>query len=170
MLMSSHAAAFLDRDGVLNVDHGYVATLERFEWLAGALEGVKILNRAGYLVVVVTNQSGIARGYYSEVQFLEFTKWMIREAELYGARIDAVYHCPHGPLDGCECRKPKSGLILRAVEEMDIDVQKSILIGDKVSDVQAGEAAGVRSWLTEGQSLDGLLNLILSMDDISVPL
>ena len=130
-------AVFLDRDGVLNVDRGYVHRPEDFEWNLGAIDAVRAINTAGYLAVVVTNQSGIARQYYKEEDFRTLTQWMNSELAANGARLDAVYHCPHHAegsdpkfaLD-CDCRKPKPGLLLRAIADLDIDPERSFLIGD----------------------------------------
>lgn len=146
-------AAFLDRDGVLNVDKGYLFRSEDFEWIPGAIEAVKRLNDRGYLVFVVTNQSGVARGYYSEEDVTRLHDWMNGELAGHGARIDKFYYCPHyteGPASGyvkaCQCRKPLPGLILAAFAEWDIDREKAFLIGDKDSDMAAAAAAGIRGY------------------------
>jgi len=143
-------ALFLDRDGVINLDHGYVHTPENFEFVDGIFEMVAAANRAGYLVVVVTNQAGIGRGYYSESQFHALTNWMKTKFAEHGGKIDAVYFCPHHPTEGsgiyrqeCDCRKPAPGMIFAAMRKFDIDLNKSILIGDKMKDIQAANAAGI---------------------------
>lgn len=164
-----YRAAFLDRDGVLNVDRGYVSRAEDFEWIAGAIEAVRRLNEAGYLVIVVTNQSGIARQYYTEVDFAALMAWMRRELVSRGARLDAVYHCPHR-VDGgdpafaidCDCRKPKPGMLLRAIADLDIDPSQSFLIGDKQADMEAANAAGVSGYLFEGGNLDAFVASLLA--------
>jgi D-glycero-D-manno-heptose 1,7-bisphosphate phosphatase len=155
-----HAAAFLDRDGVLNVDHGYVCKSRDFEWIAGAREAIRYLNDAGYLVVVVTNQSGIARGYYTEAEFQALHRWIDERLREFEARIDAVYFCPHLPdavlpmyRQECECRKPRPGMLLQAVLELDIDPTRSFLIGDEASDCAAAAAAAVASYLFIGFDL-----------------
>ncbi|WP_296643812.1 D-glycero-beta-D-manno-heptose 1,7-bisphosphate 7-phosphatase [Roseinatronobacter sp.] len=143
-------AAFLDRDGVINCDHGYVYRREEFEFLPGAIVGMRRLVRAGFALIVVTNQSGIARGYYDAADFESLTGWMLNELAQAGAPVLAVYHCPHHP-DGvvpglatpCNCRKPAPGMLLRARDEHRIDMARSILIGDRVSDMAAARAAGV---------------------------
>ena len=147
-------ALFLDRDGVINVDHGYVHTPERFDFIDGIFEVVAAANRAGYLVVVVTNQAGIGRGYYSEAQFHVLTDWMKARFAERGLSIDAVYFCPHHPEHGigeygreCDCRKPSPGMLLQAERELRIDMARSIFIGDKLSDMAAGRAAGVSTLL-----------------------
>jgi D-glycero-D-manno-heptose 1,7-bisphosphate phosphatase len=144
-------AVFLDRDGTLNEDKGYVYRKEDFNWLPGVKEAIKYLNDLGYLVIVVTNQAGIARGYYSEQQMHELHEFINKELAEIGAHIDAYYYCPHHPTEGkppylqdCDCRKPKPGLILRAAKDWDIDLEASIGIGDKDSDIQAFEGAGLK--------------------------
>lgn len=146
-------AAFLDRDGVLNVDKGYLYRSEDFEWIPGAIEAVKRLNDHGFLVFVVTNQSGVARGYYGEDDVARLHAWMNDELAKHGARIDKFYYCPHyteGPaseyVKACQCRKPLPGLILAAFAEWDIDREKSFLIGDKDSDLVAAAAAGITGY------------------------
>ncbi len=147
---SERPALFLDRDGVINEDSGYVYRIDDFRFLPGALEGCRRFHDAGYMIVVVTNQAGIARGYYTENDFKVLTRWMCSQFTKFGAPISAVYHCPHHP-DGivrqystiCECRKPAPGLLIRARKDLSIDMRHSILVGDKVSDVLAAQAANV---------------------------
>lgn len=153
-------AVFLDRDGVLNVDHGYVATPERWEWIPGARDAVKWCNDHGYLVVVVTNQSGIGRGYYEEAQFFHLMRWVNDQLRAMGGHIDAVYHCPHHPeavvsrfRRACDCRKPGPGLIDRAVAEWDIDLGRSVMIGDCPRDMEAAAARGLPGYLFPGGDL-----------------
>jgi len=143
-------ALFLDRDGVINIDHGYVHRPVDVEFLDGIFELVAEAKRAGYLVVVVTNQAGIGRGYYSEADFQELMDWMKSRFVEHGGQIDAVYFCPYHPEHGVgkylresDCRKPAPGMLLQAQRELDIDMERSILIGDKPSDMTAGLAAGV---------------------------
>ncbi|MEO9090909.1 MAG: HAD family hydrolase [Rhodanobacter sp.] len=148
--MTGKKALFLDRDGVINVNHGYVCTPERTEFIDGIFELCRAAKRAGHLLVVITNQAGIGRDYYSEQQFLDYMDWMRAEFERRGAALDAVYHCPHHPTEGvgdyrreCDCRKPAPGMILRAAQDLDLDLARSTLVGDKATDVAAGRAAGV---------------------------
>ncbi len=143
-------AVFLDRDGVLNVDNGYVSKVDDFEFIEGVIDACKKLKEKGYLLVVITNQSGIARGYFSEEQFHTLTEWMDWSLADRGVDLDGIYYCPHHAEKGigefkidCDCRKPKPGMLLSAIEELNIDVSNSILVGDKVSDIQAGIASGV---------------------------
>ena len=143
-------AAFLDRDGVINVDKGYVHCWSDFEFIQGSIEGMKTLQESGYTLVIVTNQSGLARGFYTEEQYRLLNKALIRHLSKYRVYIAGIYHCPHHP-DGaikslaikCECRKPKPGLINQAVKELGIDKNSSLLIGDKISDLEAARSAGV---------------------------
>lgn len=143
-------ALFLDRDGVVNVDYGYVHAPEECVFVDGIFDLVRLANATDYQVVVVTNQAGIGRGYFSEAQFLAFMDWM-REAFIgQGARIDRVYFCPHHAEAGvgaykqaCSCRKPQPGMLIAAQRELDLDLASSIIVGDKLSDLEAGARAGV---------------------------
>jgi len=148
--MSPVPALFLDRDGVINVDRGYVHKKEDFEFIEGIFDLCKAAKKWGYLLFVITNQAGIARGYYSEEDFLELTNWMCAVFEEKGIKIDKVYYCPYHPEHGIGrykvdsfYRKPGPGMILEAAREFGVDLAKSVLIGDKESDIQAGLAAGV---------------------------
>lgn len=143
-------ALFLDRDGVINLDHGYVHAPAATEWIPGIFELCQAARGAGYPIIVVTNQAGIARGLYSEQAFLDYTRWMHGEFARRGIPLLATFYCPHhptagaGPLTGpCECRKPKPGMIRAALDEFGIDAGRSVLVGDKDSDASAGEAAGI---------------------------
>ena len=145
-----HSALFLDRDGVINIDHAYVSKIETFEFVDGIFELCRRAKERGFLLCVVTNQSGIGRGYYTEKDFLLLTDWMCEVFRKNGAVIDKVYFCPTHPEFGIGVykthsphRKPGPGMILQATQELDIDLAKSILVGDKETDIQAGIAAGV---------------------------
>ena len=146
----SHRAAFIDRDGVLNVEHGFVHRIEDFVLLPGALAALAALQAAGYRRVVVTNQSGIARGLYTEADFERLMSEVRGRLRAEGVSVDAVEYCPHlpdAPLEqyrrACACRKPEPGMLLKAIRTLDIDPASSFLVGDRISDVQAGRAAGV---------------------------
>jgi D-glycero-D-manno-heptose 1,7-bisphosphate phosphatase len=148
--MPDHPAAFLDRDGVINEERNYVHRIEDFRFLPGALAACRKFVEAGYLLVVVTNQAGIARGYYDAADFERLTRWMEARFSEAGAPLSAVYHCPHHPdakigrlRRACDCRKPAPGLILEAQRDLGIDLSRSFLVGDKLSDIEAGRAAGV---------------------------
>ena len=141
---------FLDRDGVINVNHGYVHDPENFEFIDGIFDVARAAHATGYKLIVITNQSGIGRGYYSEQQFHELTAWMCNEFLNAGAPIEKVYFSPFHPTAGFGdykkddvSRKPRPGMIHQAQREMNLNLESSILIGDKVSDIQAGIAAGV---------------------------
>lgn len=143
-------AAFLDRDGVINVDRGYVFRREDFEFVPGVLEGACRLVELGHALVVITNQSGIGRGLYSERDFLALTGWMEGEFAAAGAPLAGVYYCPHHPSEAtgayridCACRKPAPGMLLRAASELSLDLGASVLFGDRASDLMAAKAAGV---------------------------
>lgn len=146
----SHAALFLDRDGVINQDYGYVHKPEDVVFVDGIFELVSAAKQAGYPVIVVTNQAGIGRGYYSEADFNNLMDWMKARFAEHGGQIDAVYFCPfhleHGVGDYKKDsfdRKPNPGMLLRAAEEYGLDLSRSIMIGDKDSDMQAASKAGV---------------------------
>lgn len=143
-------AIFLDRDGTLNVDHGYVHEIDQFHFIDGSIEALKQLKEMGYLLVLVTNQSGIARGYFSEAQFLQLTEWMDWSLADRGVDLDGIYYCPHH-IEGkgeykqeCDCRKPKSGMLLQAIKELNIDPQQSVMVGDKLEDLLAGKGANIK--------------------------
>lgn len=153
-------AAFFDRDGVLNVDKSYLYRIEDLEWIDGAKEALAYLTQQGYTIFVVTNQSGIARGYYSVDDMNKLHDFMAQQVAAAGGKIEKFYYCPHLP-EGkiaeyaveCDCRKPKPGLILRAFEEYDIDKDNAFLIGDKPRDVESAEAAGIKGYLFSGGNL-----------------
>lgn len=153
-------AIFFDRDGTLNVDVHYLHDPEQFVWVDGAIDAIRWANTHGYLVIVVTNQSGIARGYYDEAAVQRLHDWMNAELAKHGAHIDAFYYCPHhteGIVPAytkvCACRKPAPGMLLRAIAEYDIDPAVSLLIGDGEHDVVAAANAGVKGVLYPGGNL-----------------
>lgn len=141
-------AAFFDRDGTINIEVNYLHKIEDFQFVAGVPQLVKEYNDAGYKVIVVTNQAGIARGYYSEANMHKLHEHINEQLALYGAHIDAFYFCPHHPsiTGDCNCRKPKTGMIEQAIKDFDIDVSQSILFGDKPWDIEAGEKCGIESY------------------------
>lgn len=136
-------AIFLDRDGIINIDKGYVYRIDDFEFCDGIFDICRHFNTLGYALIVVTNQSGIGRGYYSENDFNKVTHWMLESFRRNQVHITAVYHCPHRPDQECSCRKPRPGMLLQAAKEHRINLSKSWLIGDKKSDIEAAIAAGV---------------------------
>lgn len=153
-------AVFLDRDGVLNVDVDYLYKIEDFRWIEEAPQALAYLAERGYKLFVVTNQSGIARGYYTVEDMQKLHDYMQQELQKFGVQIEKFYYCPHHK-DGkvakyavdCSCRKPKPGMILQALEEYDIDAAASFLIGDSKRDVEAANAAGIAGYLYTGGSL-----------------
>lgn len=143
-------ALFLDRDGVINMDRGYVHRAENTDWLPGIFDLCRSMANAGLVIVVVTNQAGIARGLYSEGQFLDYTRWVHDTFRGLGAPLLSTYYCPHHPSAGvgtllteCRCRKPSPGMLLDAAARHGIILEQSSLIGNKDSDIKAGLAAGV---------------------------
>ncbi|MBU2699021.1 D-glycero-D-manno-heptose 1 [Sporomusaceae bacterium BoRhaA] len=153
-------AIFLDRDGVINIDRGYVHRKEDFCWVDGAIETVRQFNELDYLVFVVTNQGGIARAFYTEQDVLDLHNWLQSELNKQGAHIDQFYYCPHH-VEGsvpehshvCSCRKPEPGMILAAAQEWPVDLNRSVMIGDKPSDMEAAKRAGVTGYLFCGGNL-----------------
>ncbi|MES4614359.1 MAG: D-glycero-beta-D-manno-heptose 1,7-bisphosphate 7-phosphatase [Ewingella sp.] len=143
-------AIFLDRDGTINVDHGYVHEIDQFQFIDGVIEACLQLKEMGFALVLVTNQSGIARGKFTEAQFMTLTEWMDWSLADRGVDLDGIYFCPHHPEGSvkefaqvCDCRKPMPGMFLTAKDELNIDMASSYIVGDKIEDLQAGIAAGV---------------------------
>lgn len=169
----SHAAvrpmALLDRDGVLNRDVGYPYRPDQIEWIDGAFDALRRLHEAGFRIVVVTNQSGIGRGFYNESDVQALHKWMRAEIERRGAQIASFYFCPYHPdatlieyrRDHPD-RKPSPGMLLRALTDFPTDASKSFMIGDRDSDLIAARAAGVKSYLFTGGNLDDFVANILN--------
>jgi D-glycero-D-manno-heptose 1,7-bisphosphate phosphatase len=159
-------AVFLDRDGVVIGDTHYVHSIEKVRLLAGSAEAIAELNRAGWPVVIVTNQAGVARGFFSIETLQKIHDHMAELLRGHGARVDGVYYCPHHP-EGelpeyrrvCECRKPKPGLLLRAARELSLDLTRSWMVGDRISDLEAGSAVGCRTVLVR-TGYGNLVNLL----------
>lgn len=147
-------AAFLDRDGVINVDPGYTFRIADFEFVAGVLPACARLAELGWALVVVTNQAGIGRGLYAESDFAVLSDWMRSRFEQAGAPLDGVYFCPHHPQAGCACRKPQPGMLLAAAAELGLDLPGSLFFGDKCEDMQAAQSAGLQHRILLGK--DGL--------------
>lgn len=143
-------AAFIDRDGVINEERGHVHRDEDFFLLPGVVDGLNLLQKAGYALVVVTNQAGIAKGLYDEARFQGLSAYMCDLLANEGVRLAGIYHCPHHP-EGiveryrcdCDCRKPRPGMLLHAAYDLGLVLSESVLVGDKVSDISAGRAAGL---------------------------
>lgn len=155
-------AVFLDRDGTVNEEVGYLRDLKQLKLIPGSGAAIRRLNDAGLIVVLVTNQSGIARGFFPESLVHETHALLQQMLRSEGARLDGIYFCPHHPTEGkthytmeCDCRKPGTGLIDRAARDLDIDVKESYVVGDKWSDVELGQRAGARTVLvTSGFAQD----------------
>ena len=146
-------AVFLDRDGTINIEKEYLYRAEDFEFIPGVPEAIRLLNEAGIMVVVVTNQSGVARGYYTEEDVESLHRHIAGKLEVSGAHVDVWLYCPHHPSGRgsyalpCDCRKPLPGMLHEAAARYDIDLENSIMIGDKLADIEAGTAAGCRTIL-----------------------
>ncbi|HAJ27275.1 MAG TPA: D,D-heptose 1,7-bisphosphate phosphatase [Syntrophus sp. (in: bacteria)] len=154
VVMTKFAAVFLDRDGTINEEVGYLDSLEKLRVLPEAFEAVRLINQAGMKTAVITNQSGIGRGFFDEAFVVRVHEEMHRLFLKEGALIDGFYYCPHHPTEGiglyrqtCSCRKPEPGLLLKAAEDLVIDLGKSYMIGDTPKDVKAGQMAGAKGIL-----------------------
>lgn len=156
-------AIFLDRDGTINIDHGFVHQIDDFQFIDGVIEAMQELKKMGYALVVVTNQSGIARGKYTEEQFMQLTEWMDWSLADRDVELDGIYFCPHHPEGSvaeyaqvCDCRKPKPGMLLSGQEQLNIDMAASYMVGDKREDMLAAQAAGVghKILVRSGQPID----------------
>ena len=147
---------FLDRDGVINKEVNYLCKIDDFEFIEGIFDACLYFQKLGYQIIIITNQSGIARGYYSEDDYQLISKWMLTQFEDKGITILDILHCPHGPDSTCDCRKPQPGLLLKAKSKHNIDMQKSWMIGDKERDIQAANAAGIQNTILvkSGHSID----------------
>jgi D-glycero-D-manno-heptose 1,7-bisphosphate phosphatase len=142
-------AVFLDRDGTIVEEVGYLHDPRQLVLIDGAAEAVRLLNEAGVPVLLAVNQAGIGRGYYTQEEMWATQQALEAQLAAVGVRLDGFYFCPHHPDAGCDCRKPQPGMLLRAAEERGIDLQRSFMIGDKLSDLQAGRRAGCRTVLVQ---------------------
>ncbi|MFY8274368.1 D-glycero-beta-D-manno-heptose 1,7-bisphosphate 7-phosphatase [Pseudoalteromonas sp. SSDWG2] len=157
----SNKAVFLDRDGVINVDHAYVHKPEDFEFIDGVFEACAAFSAMGYRLIVVTNQSGIARGYYTQEQFAQLSQWMKAQFAEHGVTIDAIYYCPHHPEKGqgiyltqCDCRKPEPGMLQQGIEAFSLDPSQCVMVGDKHGDMIAAKRCeiGTKVLVRSGQT------------------
>jgi histidinol-phosphate phosphatase family protein len=164
--LARRPAIILDRDGVINrrpPRAEYVRSWNEFEWLPGAAEALRLLRQAGYTVIVVSNQAGIARGAMTEADLAAINDRLMKETLGLGGRIDAIYYCPHGWDDGCDCRKPKPGMLFRAQHDFDLDLSRTVFVGDDERDAEAADAAGSPSRLvTEERSLLDIAHDVVS--------
>ncbi len=170
-MMESKKAIFFDRDGVLNTDDGYVHSMEALHWVDGAREMIAELSQKGWLIFVVTNQSGVARGYYTEDDVKKLHQEMNEEFARYGGQVTEFFYCPH--LEGaavpaydvcCDCRKPKPGMILRAMEKYGISAENAVLFGDGKRDIEAAERAGIRGFLFTGGNIKDFVSEKLKLN------
>ena len=157
-------AVFIDRDGTINRDVPYCSHPKDFELLPGVAEGIRLLNEHGFKVIVVTNQSGIARGYFTEEMLGKIHDKMSRELARHRAHIDAIYYCPHHPDENCDCRKPKPKLILQATSDLTTDLSKSYVVGDLNTDIEMGQQVGCRTIFVG--DISSLVNTRLKPDAI----
>ena len=148
-------AIFLDRDGTINVDYGYVYKVRDFKFIDGAIEGLKILNDLGYVLIVVTNQSGIGRGFFSENDFNRINDYMLEQLKNNGVYIKNVYYCPHVDKDNCNCRKPRLGMFYDAIKDFNIDIDSSFAIGDKARDLSICNKENIKGILITDSVIEG---------------
>ncbi len=152
MDVKKRRAVFLDRDGTINVEVGYLSKREDLVLIEDAADAIKLLNDAGFLVIVVTNQSGVARGYFTEDDVMAVNDKMLFELNVMGAFVDAIYYCPHHPDFGdekygidCNCRKPNVGMVAKAQDEFEIDIKESFVVGDHKGDIELGKNVGAKT-------------------------
>ena len=134
---------FLDRDGVINKEVGYLHKIEDFIFIDGVFEACLTFKKLNYRIIIVTNQSGIERGYFTLFDYKKLTKWMLNQFSKKNISILDVFFCPHGPKSKCDCRKPRPGMIIDAMNKYNIDLEKSWMIGDKETDIEAANLAGI---------------------------
>lgn len=160
-------AIFLDRDGTINVEKNYLYKIDDFEFLPGVVEALKKLQDAGYLLIIITNQSGIGRGYYTEKDFKKLNVWMVSTLKEMGVIINAVYYCPHLPdarikeyrID-CECRKPKLGMYYQAIKDYDLDLSHCYAIGDKIRDCAICEDSECKGFLVDSNEKQSVIDAV----------
>ena len=136
---------FLDRDGVINKEVGYLFRIIDFKFIEGVFDACLYFQQLDYKIIIISNQSGIARGYYSERDYLELTKWMLNQFNIKGISILDILYCPHGPESSCECRKPKPGMLIEAKDKYNISMKDSWMIGDRETDIEAANLSGINN-------------------------
>ena len=136
---------FLDRDGVINKEVGYLFRISDFEFIEGVFDVCLYFHHLGYKIIIISNQSGIARGYYNENDYLKLTEWMLSQFNNNGTKILDTFYCLHGPEENCECRKPKPGMLFEAKKQHNIDIENSWMIGDKETDIEAANLSGINN-------------------------
>jgi D-glycero-D-manno-heptose 1,7-bisphosphate phosphatase len=151
--MINKKALFLDRDGIINIDHGYVSKIENFEFSEGIFELLHLFIKKGYLLFIVTNQSGIGRGYYTLKDFQTLTAWMLKHFEEEKIVIQEVVYCPHAPEENCQCRKPQTGMVDKILNQQPIDLTHSWLIGDKQSDIDLAINSSIATSIAIGDKV-----------------
>lgn len=145
-------AFFLDRDGVINIDTGYVYKIEDFIFENSIFDALNFIQENGFDIFIITNQSGISRGFFTESDFLKLTNWMLAEFDKNGIKIKAVEFCPHLPNDNCSCRKPNTGLVEKLISKFNIDLNNSWIVGDKYSDIELAVNANIPNAIFIGKS------------------
>ena len=172
-MTETRKAVFLDRDGTINVDKDYLYKIEEFEYLPGVKDALKRFQAAGYELIIITNQSGIGRGYYTEEDFKKLCDFMTEDLKKDGIEISDIYYCPHLPEAAaieyradCDCRKPKPGMILAAANKYNLDLENSYMVGDSFTDVQCGRAAGVKTVFLGDYKCDACKRLCDDKPDI----
>ena len=167
VFMGKNKFILFDRDGVINIEKSYLYKIEDFEYESGVIEGLEKLKKLGYRFLIITNQAGIARGYYTEEDYLKLEKFIMEDLKNKGIKIEKTYYCPHHP-EGkgnyrieCECRKPNTGNFLKAIEEFQIDVKKSFMVGDRITDLIPAEKLGFKSVLVKtGYGMKNISKLV----------
>ena len=155
-LIYAFKTIFLDRDGVINKEVNYLHKIEDFEFIPGVFDACLFFQNLDYQIIIVSNQSGIARGFFTENDYHILTKWMVNQFLMRGVSILDTFFCPHGPEESCNCRKPKSGMFINAIKKYDIELENSWMIGDKETDVEAANLAGIKNTILvrSGHSID----------------
>lgn len=151
-------AVFLDRDGTINIDYGYVYEPEKFHFITGSIQALKVLQDNGYLLIIITNQSGIGRGYYTCADFLKLHRYIDQILEKFGVKIDGLFYCPHTEEDHCECRKPKTKLFYEAADRFEIDFSKSYAVGDSIRDLSVCSVEPTKGILLSDKDFENKTN------------